>query len=389
MWPAPVALLMTVSCGGDSTPLPKLFTPTTFLPIDNPLDSGSEENVGLAVADFNGDGITDLATGYASGWPAALVTNGLFPIQDAGTWGYAGVAEEQGFAAGDFIEDGFGFVDAVVTIHAPDGNWVSVLEYFSGKLLASFPLVPLAGRPTQVVVGDWNGDGHVDVAVLEPLDHAIQILVGDGAGGLALPTASVPTLLQTGLVPLALVAADFTGDGALDLAVTNGVAGTISVFENVGGGQFASTGEFAALPSARSLAAGDLDGDGDIDLVAPGANDDEVAVLFGAGDGTFGGPAFVAMPADSVATLVALADFDGDGDLDLAVALEADAAVRVLRNDGSGNFAPFPFASANSSTGGHGPAQELVAADVTGDGRPDLVLLVHGHFVVLHNAFGG
>lgn len=385
----PIALLGTTSCGNGSSPLLTLFTPLSTLSTDNPVTLTDDDTVGLAVADLNGDGLTDLATAYPSGWPAAVATDHLYPIIYPGTWGFLGEVEEEGFAIGDFVDDPLGFIDGVVTIHGADGDWASVLEYSPFLLIETGPFARLAGRPTQVVVGDWNGDGHLDVAILEPLVPAVQILLGDGTGVLAPPPAPALTLLPTGAVPFALVAADFDGDGAPDLAVTNGVAGTVSVFRNVGGGFFAPTGAFPALTSARSLAAGDLDGDGHVDLVAPGADDDEVAVLLGAGDGTFGPPSFVALAAHSVPTRVALADFDGDGDLDLAVGLRAEETVQVFRNGGSGGFSPVPAAKAKYSTGLFGPAQELVAADVDGDGRPDLVLLVSGHFVVLRNTFGG
>ena len=86
--------------------------------------------------------------------------------------------------------------------------------------------VTAGNAPQGVAAGDFNGDGLIDLAVLNGTSKTITILKGDGAGGF---TAS-GTTYATGNNPVAIVAADFNGDGRLDLAVANSSDNTISIF---------------------------------------------------------------------------------------------------------------------------------------------------------------
>jgi hypothetical protein len=206
------------------------------------------------------------------------------------------------------------------------------------------------------------------------------------------------TSYMTGASPQSIVAADFTGDGKVDLAILNSGDNTVSVLKNLGGGSF-DTGLISATGiSPRSLAVGDVDGDGKLDLVTANPGSGDVSVLLGNGDGTFKPPINFTLPGQlppgysdstplSQAPLsVAVGDLNGDGKLDLAVTGQTaftqtytgyyggtyystayNGYVNVLVGDGHGGF---NFADSRLLDG---PSPDSLAlADFDGDGRPDV-----------------
>src|SRR5881397_3916039 len=97
--------------------------------------------------------------------------------------------------------------------------------------------------------------------------------------------------LEVGTNPRSVAVGDFNGDGRLDLAVTNAssydVPGTVSVLLGNGDGTFQSALSFAAGSNPLSVAVGDVNGDGRLDLAVANYYSNDVSVLLGNGDGTF------------------------------------------------------------------------------------------------------
>jgi hypothetical protein len=84
---------------------------------------------------------------------------------------------------------------------------------------------PVGNAPYHLVAGDFNGDGKLDLAVINVLDNTISILLGNGDG-----TFKTQTTVSTAAFPIGIVAGDFNGDGKLDLAtVTSSMASIRSV----------------------------------------------------------------------------------------------------------------------------------------------------------------
>src|SRR5262249_49707437 len=139
-----------------------------------------------------------------------------------------------------------------------------------------------ADGPTQIVTADFDGDGKLDVATLDPSDAAISVLLGKGNGALAL---KLDTAL--GGVGAGLVAGDFDGDGRVDLAVSDPSYYQIRLSLGRGDGTFAGTAMTSSGGySVRALAAGDLDGNGQLDVVS--ADDNQTIDIFlGNGNGSF------------------------------------------------------------------------------------------------------
>jgi hypothetical protein len=173
-----------------------------------------------------------------------------------------------------------------------------------------------------VAVGDFNGDGKLDLALANTCgsdpdcssNGTVSILLGKGDG-----TFQTHVDYPTGFKPQSVAVGDFNGDGKLDLAVTNRSDSTVSILLGRGDGTFQTHVDYATGTGAVSVTAGDFNGDGRPDLaVAAGFGNKTVSILLGNGDGTF--QAHLDYPSGNGPLWVTTGDFNGDGALDLATA---------------------------------------------------------------------
>ena len=217
----------------------------------------------------------------------------------------------------------------------------------------------------------------IPVLVSRSLIGAAALLA---AGDLASRAVAAPIAFDTHVEyavasnPLHMAAADFQGDGLLDLAITKtdsfAEPREISLLKSAGGGAFLAATFLPATEVPRCLDAGDIDGDGDQDIVIGyQSGDHRVGILHNDGAGNFGSAqllALVAGRADDVAAI----DLDGDDDLDLLILQAGGEEVVVLENEGSGNFAqPVTYGGISSAYFGH-----LAVGDIDADEDPDLVV---------------
>src|SRR5690606_7960037 len=128
-----------------------------------------------------------------------------------------------------------------------------------------------AGRyPHAVAAADFDGDGHVDVATANAFGNDVSVLRNDGSGGF-LPAQSH----AVGASPTNIVAGDVNGDGNVDLLTANLGGGDISVLLGDGAGGFAAAQSFPVSTSFESpyaLALGDANGDGNLDVATANTN---------------------------------------------------------------------------------------------------------------------
>jgi len=185
--------------------------------------------------------------------------------------------------------------------------------------------------PIGVAVGDFNGDGNLDVAVANFADNTLSVLLGDGKGGL-----SAKVDYPTGTGPVAVAVGDFDGDGKLDIAVACKQANVVSVLLGKGDGTFGTKSDYPTGNNPKGIAAGDFNGDGKMDLVTANYNADTVSVLLGQGNGSFGARTDFATGSQPFAVVVD--DFNGDGKLDLATANNGAGTVSILLGTGDGSF---------------------------------------------------
>jgi len=271
--------------------------------------------------------------------------------------------------------------------HVPDlaGDCVVLIDpatVFTGTATA-LPMPPTGWGLTVLAGGDFNADGRQDIVTANFTDSTISVLLGDGKGAFHQQLRYVPEF-PDGINTI--VSADLNGDGFSDVVVGGLLdPGALIYFGNGDGTLRIPTrisGDFHVL----ELAIGDLNGDRVPDLVMFGFADPNgpaiIRVLLGKGDGTFAAP----IDLDSLAgRSMVLADFNGDGILDLAREVigpspSTPILISIQLGKGDGTFGP-PI-----TTPVDFGAEAIVAGDFNGDGILDLIAgpgaLQEGHVAV-------
>lgn len=235
---------------------------------------------------------------------------------------------------------------------------------------------PAAGDPSSITSGDFNNDGAPDLAVSINNFKQAGVFLANRPGGRPDGTFSAMTTYSAGDSPSAIVHGDFSGDGILDLAVSNIDSKDISLLlghgsGGVGDGTFDSPISNDVGGSARGMLAADFNQDGHLDLAVASDDQHVVGVLLADPAGGFGPIANYAA-ADGT-FWIAAADFNHDGALDLAAAAQSANKVSVLLGNSSGGKGDGTFAVAVDYGVGSGPVC-VVAANLDSDEEPDLVV---------------
>jgi hypothetical protein len=248
----------------------------------------------------------------------------------------------ESLAVGDF--NGDGRLDVVAANRfGPHtlGHQVWVLLEAGGGAFGAATAYDAGDGPASVAAGDLNGDGHLDLAVVNsagshgptPTLETVSVLLGTGSGGFGAP---VPYSVGVNTYPDAVALGDFNGDRRLDLVVTL-FSNQAAVLLGRGDGSFdAATTYVFAGSGVASVLVGDVNGDRHLDLIAPDDGDNAVSVLLGSGNGDFAGS--IVLPTGTDPVSVALSDFNEDGHADLVVANSADNTASVLLGAGDGQF---------------------------------------------------
>jgi hypothetical protein len=230
--------------------------------------------------------------------------------------------------------------------------------------------------------GDVNGDGHLDIVVVNEISHDIRVFLNDGQG-----TYGTSTIypIPTGSRPSTNESVDLDGDGVLDFACGNSTGDSVSIFIGNGDGTFQPVRNYQTASGVRGLCILDADGDGNLDIVTANRSGNNVSILRNNGNGTFA--TRVNMDANcSGETSVAAADANGDGILDLFVAAYNSNEVAILLGNGAGGFT---FSS--KVTIGSQPWM-IAVGDVNGDGKVDAVTVNSGNAstsIAFGNGLGG
>lgn len=348
---------------------------------DDPVDSangGQLKPINIEVADFDGDGLLDVVASnmesasisvfYGDGAWTSPVTPVVFGLDPD----YALRSTARGLTVADF--DGDGLPDVACT------NWDAGVVHFlkndGSRSAAAFTEVigPLAtgSKPWTVEAADFNGDGNQDVAVSNTADDTLNVYLGNGAfDGF---TATTPAYSYKTLEgPSDVKAVLLNNDRYLDLVVANALNNSVTIYLGVGDGAFGSSGSFYTTLYPASIVCGDFDNDLLTDIAVGAFTSGSVSLFKGAlhieGDWRFGN-----MTSTYPAGLSPGYMKTGDFDLDLApdlIAAEPGGGANLLPGDGHGALgASTPYTSPVHLPS-CGPA-----ADLNGDIRLDFAEVV-------------
>jgi hypothetical protein len=333
------------------------------------------------VADFNGDGIPDLAVFSAAVQQTATVSillgigNGTFSAKSQLVFTSAG--NSFAMAAADFNQDGnidlavfnsgdcfkITEVEPCIDVYFGNGDGTFNLgpqgpsidgDFFFAAPPADFnrdgyPDLALSTQPGEgppevsiylvnqtsiglngyvdggcfssasgIAVGDFNEDGILDLAIsgqtcIESVsgDLPLAIFLGNGDGTFTAATMQPVTSL---VEPVGVFAADFDGDGILDLAVVDPHVSSLVILHGNGDGTFNQLSGEPAASSASSVSTSDINGDGKLDLIVSTSSGN--SLYLGNGNGTFQNALTIPAPPNSA--FLGVADFNGDGHPDLS-----------------------------------------------------------------------
>ena len=223
-------------------------------------------------------------------------------------------------------------------------------------------------KPLAVVVGDFNNDIHLDIAVTDYDTHNIKIFLGHGNG-----TFASQTNCSTGVSrPVSIASGDLNNDHYLDIVITNNGTSSIGMFFGYGDGSFGnqitySTG-YDSLPSY--VVVNDFNHDHHLDILVANYGTDSIGLFLGCGDGSFTSQITYSSTPQSRPYSLATNDINNDGHLDIVVANSGTNNIDIFLGNGNTSF----ISQTTYSISPGSRPQSIIIGDFNGDSQLDIAV---------------
>lgn len=287
-----------------------------------------------------------------------------------------GTTPTQMMATGDFNDDGKPDIAVAIGKYSPPGTPGRISVFLGvGPMSWAAPVqYPVPADPIGLILADFNEDGIEDLVTSCTVDQSVTVFLGQGSNGIGDGTFQL-TRYPVGAKAFHVLAADFDQDGILDLAMSSDNASSVQVLRGqgsggVGDGTFTGLTSFAIGGVSTGIVSGDWNQDGNPDLAVVRQSKGDVAILLGTGTGPLSSATFLAPTLVAVGPVpfdLDAADFNGDNDPDLAVTLTGFGGVVVLNGTAGGGFTFMTFLST-------GNTPDVIALDANLDGIQDLAV---------------
>jgi len=375
---------MTVTTGGLTAYSAKPFNITfNSVPVINAasfapkIDSTTGAHpICVATGDLDNDGRPDIVTANNTSNSISIIrnteSNGM--ISFGQKIDYATDAYPQNVSIADI--DGDGLLDILTTNSSTDS--VSIFRNTTVNNILSFAgKISLAAGadPSDIGIGDFDGDGKQDIAVVNYNSFSISVFRNTGNVG-AISFASKVDFFTGSLLPWRIALGDLDEDGKTDMIVSDytSVFDSISVFKNtsnIGTISFANKVDYPKARGALGVATADFDGDGKLDIAATCYVSNKVSVLRNTGgNGVISFAPKVDFVTGSFPESISICDMDGDGKPDISSGNFNANSISLLKNSS------FPgtiiFMPKTDYATGTNP-KSLLAIDLNKDGKPDWV----------------
>ncbi|CAF1053779.1 unnamed protein product [Adineta steineri] len=317
-------------------------------------------NIVLFLACGNGTCFSQFTYSVGNGFGPSAIANGDFNND-----GQLDIVVANYFANSFSIFIGFG-----------NGSFAGQINYLTGS----------NSYPWYIAVGDLNNDNQSDLAVANYGSNSIALFLKYDNGSFKIQNTYST---RDSSRPQSVVVGDFNDDGQMDIAVTNYQGNTINIFLGFANGMFSSpwiysTGTFS---SPLSIKTGDFNNDNQLDIVVTNSWTGNIGIFFGYGNGTFKPQITYSTGSNSQPYDVAIGDFNNDNRSDIAVANYQNNNVGIFLNYGDGSFSN----QITYSTGSNSGPRFIGVADFNNDSQPDIMVVNQwnnniGIFIGYHNA---